>query len=234
MSNLEVSPPPRIAAPSPAGRKRFRSTARAASAALLALVSVVSCLSLGVANEFAVYGLNLDMPRRTGDAVTWQLLVDVPNAADPVSSQRIVLKPGARAYGVFEKARWTDRAPELLQALLIEGFEDSGRVIGVGRMSSSVGGDIALIGELRAFEAEYPDEGQPFARITFSAKLVHYSSSRVLTARVFEQRVPSEGRDLPSVVAAFEQGVNAMVPEVVDWALSAGDANWQAAYPERR
>ncbi|MEO6064513.1 MAG: hypothetical protein ABIP49_01860, partial [Lysobacterales bacterium] len=65
-------------------------------------------------------------------------------------------------------------------------------------------------------------------------KLVHYSSSRVLTARVFEQRVPSEGRDLPSVVAAFERGVNVMVPEVVDWALTAGDANWQAAYPQTR
>lgn len=202
--------------------------------AALATLALGGCLELGGAREFAVYGLNLDMPKRTGPAVTWQLLVDVPNAAEPVASQRIVLKPGARAYGVFEKARWTDRAPELLQALLIEGFEDSSRVIGVGRMSSSVGGDIALIGELRAFEAEFPDEGQAYARITYSAKLVHYSSSRVLTARVFEQRVPSEGRDLPSVVAAFERGVNLMVPEVVDWALTAGDANWQAAYPQPR
>ncbi|MEO6064472.1 MAG: ABC-type transport auxiliary lipoprotein family protein, partial [Lysobacterales bacterium] len=152
--------------------------------AIAALV-LTACLELGGTREFAVYGLNLDMQKRSGPAVTWQLLVDVPNAAEPVASQRIVLKPGARAYGVFEKARWTDRAPELLQALLIEGFEDSSRVIGVGRMSSSVGGDIALIGELRAFEAEFPDQGQAYARITFSAKLVHYSSSRVLTARVF-------------------------------------------------
>lgn len=202
--------------------------------ALSATCGLTSCLSLGNANEFAVYGLNLDMQKRSGPPVTWQLLVDLPNAADPVSSQRIVLKPGARAYGVFEKARWTDRAPELVQALLIEGFEDSGRVIGVGRMSSSVGGDIALIGELRAFEAEFPNEGQAFARIVYSAKLVHYSSSRVLTARVFEQRIPSEGRDLPSVIAAFERGANAMVPEVVDWALTAGDANWQAAFPQQR
>ncbi len=202
--------------------------------AALATLALSACLELGGAREFAVYGLNLDMPKRSGPAVTWQLLVDVPNAAEPVASQRIVLKPGARAYGVFEKARWTDRAPELLQALLIEGFEDSSRVIGVGRMSSSVGGDIALIGELRAFEAEFPDQGKAYARIVFSAKLVHYSSSRVLTARVFEQRVPSEGRDLPAVVAAFERGVNVMVPEVVDWALTAGDANWQAAYPQPR
>ena len=215
-------------------RTRFGLPVDALLMALLAAVSLTSCLSLGNANEFAVYGLNLEMPKRTGPAVTWQLLVDVPSAADPVSSQRIVLKPGARAYGVFEKARWTDRAPELLQALLIEGFEDSTRVIGVGRMSSSVGGDIALIGELRAFEAEFPDEGQAFAHIVYSAKLVHYSSSRVLTARVFEQRVPTGGRDLPSVVEAFERGVNAMVPEIVDWSLTAGDANWQAAFPQQR
>ena len=215
------------------GSPRWSWLARLGFAALLAL-GLGGCLELGGAREFAVYGLNLDMPKRTGPAVTWQLLVDVPNAAEPVASQRIVLKPGARAYGVFEKARWTDRAPELLQALLIEGFEDSSRVIGVGRMSSSVGGDIALIGELRAFEAEFPDAGRAYAHITYSAKLVHYSSSRVLTARVFEQRVPSEGRDLPSVVAAFERGVNVMVPEVVDWALTAGDANWQAAFPQPR
>jgi len=202
-------------------------------AALIA-IGLSGCLSVGGANEFNVYGLNLDVPKPGGAAVTWQLLVDVPTAADPVSSQRIVLKPGDRAYGVFEKARWTDRAPELFQALLLEGFEDSGRVIGVGRMSSSVGGDLALIGELRAFEAEFPDQGQAYAHIVFSAKLVHYSSSRVLTARVFEQRVPSEGRDLPSVVAAFERGVNVMVPEIVDWSLTAGNANWQAAYPQPR
>ncbi len=207
--------------------------ARGALGALCVLM-LGGCLSLGTTNELAVYGINLDMPKRTGQPVTWQLLVDVPAAAAPVASQRIVLKPGDRAFGVFEKSRWTDRAPELFQALLIEGFEDSGRVVGVGRVSSTVGGDIALIGELRSFEAEFPDSGQAHVRIVYSAKLVNYSSSRVLTARVFEQRVPSAGRDLPSVVAAFERGINAMVPEVIDWSLDAGDANWQAAYPQER
>ncbi len=207
---------------------------RIALLASLSAIGISSCLSVGGPKEFNVYGLNLDMPKPGGAAVTWQLLVDVPSAADPVSSQRIVLKPGDRAYGVFEKARWTDRAPELFQALLLEGFEDSGRVTGVGRMSSSVGGDLALVGELRSFEAEYPPQGQVHARIVYSAKLIHYSSSRVLTSRVFEQRVPSAGRELPAVVAAFERGLNVMVPEIVDWSLTAGNANWEAAYPRPR
>lgn len=207
---------------------------QAALACVAISLLLTGCLSLGSKKEFAVYGLMLDAPVQEGPVVKWQLLIDVPSAPDPVSTQRIVLKPGDRAYGVFENARWTDRGPELFQALLLQGFERSRRIIGVGRLSSSVGGDLALIGELRAFEADYPASGDAQVHIVYSAKLIHYPTSRVLAARVFEQRVPVSGRELPSVVEAFDRGVEILIPEVVDWALVTGEANWHAAYPRPR
>ncbi len=218
-----------------AARRRAGSAAlRMAAAALAMMLLLTACLSLGVKKEFAVYGLTLDAPVQEGPVVKWQLLIDLPTAPDPVSTQRIVLKPGDSAFGVFENARWTDRGPELFQALLLQGFERSKRIIGVGRLSSSVGGDLALTGELRSFEAIYPPTGEVQAHIVYSAKLIHYPTSRVLAARVFEQRIRSSGRDLPAVVEAFDRGVEVLIPEVVDWALVTGEANWQAAYPRPR
>lgn len=181
--------------------------------------------------DFAIYGIDLTARPMAGEPVTWQLVVDEPVAADPVSSTRIVLKPGDRAYGVYKGARWTDRAPEVVQALMLEAFEGSGRIVGVGRSSSSVRGDFALMTELRSFEARY-DNGGAAAHVEISAKLVHAARNEVVAAKVFEAEAPASGRDVASVVPAFEVALNEAVAALVAWTFEAGNAHAPEPDPE--
>src|SRR3546814_20406305 len=55
----------------------------------------------------------------------------------------------------YAGAQWIDDAPYMVQRLLIESFENSQRIVGVGRPSVSLRSDFVLRVELRAFQAQY-------------------------------------------------------------------------------
>ena len=201
---------------------------------LAVLLALSGCNLLGLQrSELNYRGIELRAAPASGAAVTWQLLVDEPDAPDQLSGPRIVYAPGDGSYGVYAGVRWTDRAPELLQSLLVRGFEDSTRIVGVGRTSSSVAGDFVLLSDLRTFQAEIVD-GAPRVRVELSARLLRASSNQAVAARVFARDVQLPGRDVESAIAGFEEALNALVPEIVAWTLTAGEANWAASQPPAR
>jgi cholesterol transport system auxiliary component len=199
---------------------------------LLAALAAGGCMSLGsVGNEpgrLLEYGVTLAARPVAGAPVAWQLVVEEPAAPTALATARIMLVPENRTYGVYADARWIERVPRLVQGLIVQGFEDSGRIAGVGRTSSGVRGDYALLAELRAFQAEQAG-GRTDVVISLSAKFVRHASNDVLAARVFERRVEAGGRDVAATVEAFERALNELVPEIVAWGLATGEANWHAA-----
>jgi cholesterol transport system auxiliary component len=71
-------------------------------------------------------------------------------------------------------------------------------------------------------------------RVELSVRLLRASSNHAVAARVFAREVPLPGRDVESAIAGFEEALNALVPEVVSWTLTAGEANWAASQPPTR
>jgi len=55
----------------------------------------------------------------------------------------------------YANSQWTDRVPLLLQSLLVEAFEKSGRIAAVGRETAGIRADYVLETEIRDFEAYY-------------------------------------------------------------------------------
>ena len=55
---------------------------------------------------------------------------------------------------------------------MIESFENSKRIVAVGRESIGLRADFILKSELREFQAEYFDGGVPSVRVAINAKLV--------------------------------------------------------------
>lgn len=198
------------------------------------LLALAGCNLLGTQRtELSYRGITLHAEPVAGTTVSWQLLVDEPEAPDQLAGPRIVYAPGDGSYGVYAGVRWTDRGPELVQSLLVQAFEDSGRIVGVGRTSSSVAGDFVLLSDLRAFQAEIA-AGTPRVRIELSARLLRSSSNKAVAAQVFAREVPLPGRDVESAIGGFNTALDAMVPEVVAWALTSGEANWAASQPPAR
>jgi cholesterol transport system auxiliary component len=200
---------------------------RMATVALLGVL-LAGCSLLGdTRSELSIWGLAPAPASTTGAPVAWQLVIDEPGAAAPLAGNRIALSPGAGAWGILRGARWNDSAPRLVQTLLLRAFEDSQRIVGVGRSGASVRGDYLLLTELRSFHVERA--ATDTARVSIGAKLVHFTSNRVVAARVFDAHTAIDGGGVAAVVAAFQGATDRTLPAIVDWALAQGEAARAAA-----
>ncbi len=162
--------------------------------------------------------------------VDWQLIVDTPLASDALDSSRIAVMPHPGVIEVLPGARWSDTAPALLRRLIIEGFEHSGRIVGVGSAASGMRADFALAIELRDFQLELTAAGAQ-ARIGFQARLLDYSSNRVLASRAFDTHVAASGADAAGAFTAFQAALNEIVPMLVEWTLAEGTSAQAPARP---
>lgn len=173
---------------------------------------------------FTIYAPQLAAPAPAADVqrVDWQLAVETPLASDALDTVRIVVMPSPGVIEVFPGARWSDSAPALLRNLLVQGFEASGRITGVGSSASGLRADYALGIALHDFQFEVA--GSTRAVIRLQARLLDYTTNRVLAAHAFDIEAPAGGSDAAAAFTAFETALNQLVPQVVEWVLREGDA----------
>jgi cholesterol transport system auxiliary component len=166
-----------------------------------------------------------DLPR-----ADWQLIIETPIAAAGLNTSRIALQRSPVTLEYYANANWTDVAPLMVQTLLIESFENSGKIVAVSRESTSVRGDYTLKTELREFQAEYDGSGPPRARVRINAKLTRMSDRSIIASHTVERMARAEAGDLPSIALAFDEALGGAMGRIVEWALSAPGA----ATPQRR
>jgi len=198
------------------------------------LAALLTACSLGETVkpvEYATFALEFELPATKGDPLPWQLAIEQPVAPDALAGVRVATRESDGSYGVLRAARWSERAPELLQSALVRTFEDSGRLRGVARANSALRSDYVLLTEVRAFESDYRGSG-PEARIALSAKLARSGVRDVLAARVFEQSVAAEGSGPRAVATAFGKAAERLMPELRDWVFEAARADAAAAAPQ--
>lgn len=208
--------------------QRFRAVRLLALAPLLAIVA-----ACGILPKKAPLSLYAPEARITVDpswpAVSWQLQVPRPHAAELLDSPRIVVRPVPGELQVYKGAVWTQPAPDLLQDTLLRAFEDSGRIAGVARHGSGITGDYDLLLDLRRFDSDYAP-GSPAAVVEVGAKLVSTRSSQVVASRAFRATAPAAATDIGAVSRAFEAALGQVATEVVGWTLVEGQRH-RAAGP---
>lgn len=167
-------------------------------------------------------------PKSTFDAnlpvVDWQLVVEEPEAAGGLQVQSIALRTNALELQYFANARWTDRAPRMVQTLLVESFENSRRIIAVGRQAIGLRSDFNLRTELREFQAEYenPDK-PPLVRIRLNAKIVKQPRREIIASDNFEATTRATGTGIVDVVQAFDDALGKVTRRLVEWTILGAD-----------
>ncbi|HEU4662404.1 MAG TPA: ABC-type transport auxiliary lipoprotein family protein [Dokdonella sp.] len=194
--------------------------------ALLLVLPLAACSSLLNVQRtpFTIYSPQLAAPdaESARARVDWQLAVETPLASDALDTVRIVVMPTPGVIEVYPGARWSDSAPALLRNLVVQGFERSGRITGVGSSASGLRADYALGIALHDFQLEM--NGAAHAVIRLQARLLDYTSNRVLATQAFSAEAPAAGHDAAAAFAAFETALNQLVPQLVDWTLREGEA----------
>jgi cholesterol transport system auxiliary component len=198
---------------------------------------LTGCISVGLGGgdtqPLTTYTLSTpSAPDEPLPPVNWQLVVDKPAAAKALASNRIVVMPSPHVLNVYEGAQWSDRTPDLVQTLLIQGLEASGSITAVDRPVSGLRGDYTLVSEVRAFQAEYGDSGPPVVHVSLSLRLLQPARNRILAATTVTARQPARATDIASVVRAFDVATTQVVTDTVAWTLTSGEANRHSGPPE--
>ncbi|WP_109451887.1 ABC-type transport auxiliary lipoprotein family protein [Azospirillum sp. TSH64] len=158
-----------------------------------------------------------------GPKADWQLLVETPAAAAGIDTPRIALARSPTSLDYFADVSWADRAPNMVQGLIVQTFEDSGRIVSVGRDTVGLRSDYVLKSELRDFQAEYATPGAAMpdrVHVRLSAKLVAMPRRTIEAGETFEASAPVRGRSFTDVIAAFDQALGQVTGELVGWSLS--------------
>lgn len=160
--------------------------------------------------------------------VPWQLVVEEPSTAKGIDTDRIAIAPSYLEVKYFGGARWADRAPRMVQQLLIQSFENSKKIVSVGRQSIGLRSDFVLKVELREFQAEKTAEGGTVVRVRLNLKLVRPVLGQIIASQSFESVKPAASEDVPDVVQAFDDAVGAVLKRSVAWTINAGEENRRA------
>ncbi len=197
-------------------------------AMLLMAVALAGCASLArleaVSRPVDLYDLS---PKSTFDAdlptITAQLVIEEPTAGSSVNTDRIAVRPSPLKVQYFPDGRWVDRAPALVQTLLIESFENTGKVLAVGRQAVGLASDYTLVTELREFEARVTPQGSGGAPLTvavvLNVKIVRNPHGLIIASRSFGYQMPCKSKRLPAVVEAFDEALGKAMRRAVEWTV---------------
>jgi cholesterol transport system auxiliary component len=153
--------------------------------------------------------------------VHWQLIVAEPIAPESLDTARIALSHSPTKLDYFADSAWTDRAPVMIQGLIIESFENTGKIIAVGRDASDLRADYVLQTELRDFEARYYDgtEQPPKIYVRLEAKLVKMPDREIIGNTNLVQEIPAPRNDIESIIGGFDDALGSAMKHLVEWTL---------------
>jgi cholesterol transport system auxiliary component len=154
-------------------------------------------------------------------AIAAQIVVEEPTAASSVNTNRIAIKPNPFQVQYFPNARWVDRAPLLVQTLLVESFENTGKVAAVGRQAIGLSADFTLVTDLREFQAAVEGgEDSPISiAVQLNMKIVQEPRGLIIASQSFARREQAASNDMLAIVAAFDDALGKTMARAVDWTV---------------
>lgn len=153
-----------------------------------------------------------------------QLVVETPEAASGLTTSRIAVKQRPTTLDYYARSEWTDLAPRLVQTKLIESFENSRKIVGVGREGAGLRSDYILKSELRHFEAQLYDAEKSLIRVVINVKLVRMPAREIVANRSFERTHTVESATIDGIIEGFDEALGGVLKRVVEWTIREMDA----------
>jgi phospholipid/cholesterol/gamma-HCH transport system substrate-binding protein len=157
---------------------------------------------------------NFDLAEKT---LSGQLAIPEPSAVAMLQTQRFLFDR-VRDVPEFAEVMWADSIPKLLQARLIESFENYDVGNAPLRNSELGQADYQLLIDIRRFRIALND--QPMAEIALSARIVD-KSGKAVASRVIEQSERLEKLEPAAAAAAFNAAFGRIEKDLVGWVARA-------------
>jgi cholesterol transport system auxiliary component len=152
--------------------------------------------------------------------VPGRLSVEVPTATAGLNSARIALRPTPTTLEYYAGASWIDVVPVMVQNLVVESLDNTGKIDVLGREVVGVRAELALLTHVREFQAEYDAAGAPLVRIRLQARLIRLPRRTSIAATSEEFVVRASNTSLPAIVNAFDEACGKALKRIVEWAVT--------------
>ncbi|MGX5732761.1 ABC-type transport auxiliary lipoprotein family protein [Bosea thiooxidans] len=143
------------------------------------------------------------------------MVVAQPTTVQALDSDRIIVKDSSGALSFIGGAQWADRIPALVQARLIQTFENASRIGSVSAPGQRITPDVQLNTDIRSFNI---DAASGTAVVEITAKIVGDRTGLIQRARLFSARVPAGAVDGPGATQALDRALSQVLVEIVRWA----------------
>jgi phospholipid/cholesterol/gamma-HCH transport system substrate-binding protein len=163
---------------------------------------------------------DLEALRNQGPAaktIKGQLSIPEPNAVAMLETQRMLFSPTSDVPG-FAEFLWADAIPKLLQARLIESFENYDIAHAPLRSADIGQADFQLLIDVRHFRVVM--ESGPQAEIGLSARIVD-KDGKVIASRLFGQSQKFEEIEPQAAVTAFNDAFGRIAKDMIAWTAQA-------------
>ncbi|WP_282152106.1 ABC-type transport auxiliary lipoprotein family protein [Ruegeria atlantica] len=209
---------------------------------VLALGSLGACTGLGTLRQASKPNdLYLLTPKSTFSSslprVQKQIVVQEPTATAAVNTDQIAIQPTPLQVQYLPRARWVDRAPLIVQALLVESYENSGKVAAVGRSTVGLRADYVIVPDLREFQGFVVSdvEGTKTIRVEvrMNIKIIDEFEDKIIASSSFREVVASASDSTPDLVKAFDDALGRTMRDAVEWSvrrINTHAANNQRSY----
>jgi phospholipid/cholesterol/gamma-HCH transport system substrate-binding protein len=159
-----------------------------------------------------------DLQAATGFAppaksIQGQLAIPEPTVIVMLDTQRVLLAPGLE-LPEFAGMQWSDSIPKLLQAKLIQSFENYDIAHAPLRGADAAAADHQLLIDIRSFQIA--DEGGLAAEIALSGRIVD-KDGRVVAAKLFRSTSRLEKSEPLAALAAFNAAFGSIAKEIIGW-----------------
>jgi phospholipid/cholesterol/gamma-HCH transport system substrate-binding protein len=159
----------------------------------------------------------LQDPGPVGKPINVQWAIPEPTAVAMLETQRFLFSP-AQEYPGFAEAMWADALPKLIQARLIESFENYDIAHAPLRVADVGQTEFQVLIDVRRFRIAV--ESGPVAEIGLSARIVD-KNGKVVASRLFEEREKFATVAPAEAVNAFSEAFGRIAKNVIAWTAQA-------------
>ncbi|MDC7742152.1 ABC-type transport auxiliary lipoprotein family protein [Rhizobium binxianense] len=170
----------------------------------------------GTAAKNDTYDLSAAVDGDGPAAKSRQVLIASPTALKALDSDQIVIRVSSSEIQYLSRAQWGDKLPRIVQSKLVEAFENSGKLGGVGMPGQGLAIDYQVVTDIRSFEIDASNGNQ--AVVEISAKILNDRNGSVRAQKLFRATAPAGG-DNVGFVKGLDRAFSTVVSEIVSWTL---------------
>lgn len=189
-------------------------------AVLCVIASLIGCAQTAIRDTFdlgvAGHAIdNLEIKKKN-----IQILVPAPTAVKALDGQDIEIKGADDSISYLKGAQWGDRLPNLVQARLIQAFENSGKLGGVGRPGEGLAINYQILSDIRSFNIVLMTREQRLAYVEIGVKIMDDKTGNIVASRIFKSQTLVPGFDNGQYAFALDNAFKLATKDIVNWVLA--------------